>query len=63
MVSSCIVDDDGKEMGESEVVDLYGDADDGTIVRTYSGTVYRLCGDRGYHKKWSGGSIFREAKT
>ena len=61
MLSSNLVDTHGSIMNEDEAIEAYGQSGDGTIIRTMSGTVYRLCGKRGYHEPWSPGSIFREA--
>ena len=60
MLSSYIVDQDGVRLSERDVCELYCDAADGTIIRTTSGTIYRLRGPRGYHEEWSPASIFRE---
>jgi len=63
MCSSKIVNENGEDMTEEQALEAYGNASDGTIVRTYSGTVYRLCGNRGYHETWSPGSIFGKRGT
>lgn len=61
MVSSGVVDAFGDYMNESDRSHLM-DAKDGTILRTYSGTIYQLAGPRGFHDSWSTGSIFRLPK-
>ena len=58
MLSSRIVDKNGLQLDLYGICELYGGADDGTIIRTMSGTIYRLCGSMKYYDKWSSGSIF-----